>query len=185
MKHKLAYLGNQWSNCFHIWYVKRLWWPNSESDLLTSVWLSRSKIVRGQKVGQSETFSNHGLWHTKMTGIKSRMQICHSCLPNFPYFGDICHFVFSLCYQIWPDLLFLWPCEHKISAILYSPNVIQWCQIHEYDEVPCQLFPHIWSILIVGESIDSVTWCIYTMLEKWPLTLETRSLNVKERSTNQ
>ena len=81
--------------CFHIWNAYRLWWPNSKYDLLTSVWPSKSKISRDQKVGQSKRFSNHGLWHKKMTGMKSRMQNC-----NFFLFFEI-------------------------LAILYSPNVIQ------------------------------------------------------------
>ena len=98
--HISAYLRNQLRYCFHIWYAYRLGKPKTTSDLLISVWPLGSKIGRGKKVGQSKTFSNHGLLHTKMTGMMSRMQNSHLCLPNFPSFGDIHNFVFSQCYQI-------------------------------------------------------------------------------------
>ena len=115
--HTFAYLRNQWSNCFHIWYAYRLWWPNSKYDLLTSVWPSRSKIGRGQKVGQNKIFSKNGLWHTKMTVMKSRMQNCHTCLPNFPCFWDIRYFVFSQCYLIGPDQWKWWSSMSIISIM--------------------------------------------------------------------
>ena len=92
----------------------------------------------GQKVGQSKTFSNHGLWRTKMTGMKSRMQNCHSWLSNWSCFWDISYFVFSLCNSMGPDP---WKWQSSMSII----SILD----------PFQLF--------YGESIYSVTWCIYTM----------------------
>ena len=120
--HIWAYLRNQLSYCFHIWYAYRLWKPKTTNDLLTSVWPLGSKIGRGQKVGQSKTFSNHGLWNTKMTGMMSRMQNCHSCLLNFPRFGNIRHFVFSQCYPIGPDP-WKWQSPMSIISIL---DPFQW-----------------------------------------------------------
>ena len=131
----------------------RLWWLNSKYDLLTSVWPSRSKIGRGQKVGQSKTFSNHGLWHTKMTGLKSRMQNCHSCLPNFPRFSDIRHFVLSQCYPI-----------------------------GQIDKVQCQLFQqwtHFNGSLVHWYILTHDPFIPWGQSWPWPLTLETRSPDVQ------
>ena len=131
-------------------------WANSNYDFFTSVWPSRSKIGRGQKVGQSKIFSNHGLWHTKMTGMKSRMQNCHSWLSNFSHFEK--------------------------SAILFFLHVIQWGQIHENDKVQCQLFQY-W-INSNGSMVDQYIQSHDAFIPcgqnwPWPLTLETRSPNVK------
>ena len=121
-------------------------YSHSKCAILTSVWPSRSKIGRGQKVGQSKTFSNHGLWHTKMTGMMSRMQNCHSCLPNFPRFGDIHHFVFSQCYPIGPDP---WKWQSSMSIISIM-DPFQW----------------------FGTLIYLATWCIHTIGSKLTLTFD-------------
>ena len=143
----MAYLRTQWRNCCLIWYAYRLSWPNSKYDLLTSVWPSRSKIGRGQKVGQSKTFSNHCLWHTEIMGMKSRMQNCHSWYSNFPHFWDISHFVFPQCYPMGPDP-WKWQSSMSIISIL---DPFQW---------------------FYGGSAYLVTWCIYTMWSKLTLTFD-------------
>ena len=95
--HNQAYLRNQWSNCFHIWYAYRLWRPTSKCAILTSVWPSMSKIGRGQNVGQREKFSNRGLWHTKPTRMMSRMQNCYPFWNCVMYNGKNSHFVLFQC----------------------------------------------------------------------------------------